>query len=59
MTELSGVSRTEPRSAGSVQPVRRQLADTTHKVLALAQRFPGLVVLPAHNPTAARRLLAS
>ena len=39
--------------------VRRQLTDTTHKVFALAERFPGLVVLPAHDPTAARRLLDS
>jgi N-acyl homoserine lactone hydrolase len=39
--------------------VRRQLTDTTHKVLALAERSPGLVVLPAHDPTAARRLPGS
>jgi glyoxylase-like metal-dependent hydrolase (beta-lactamase superfamily II) len=38
---------------------RRQLADTTEKVLALAARMPGLVVLPAHDPTAARRLYES
>ena len=38
---------------------RRQLTDTTRKVLALAESFPGLVVLPAHDPMAARRLLGS
>ena len=38
---------------------RGQLAETTEKVLALADRLPGLVVLPAHDPTAARRLLES
>jgi N-acyl homoserine lactone hydrolase len=38
---------------------RRQLAETTDKVLALAAGMPGLVVLPAHDPTAARRLYDS
>jgi len=38
---------------------RRSLADSTRKVQALAERLPGLVVLPAHDPTAAQRLLAS
>jgi N-acyl homoserine lactone hydrolase len=38
---------------------RRRLADTTRKVLALQQQQPGLVVLPAHDPTAAQRLLDS
>jgi glyoxylase-like metal-dependent hydrolase (beta-lactamase superfamily II) len=38
---------------------RRQLSETTEKVLALADRMPGLVVLPAHDPTAARRLFES
>ena len=38
---------------------RSQLAETTEKVLTLADRNPGLVVLPAHDPTAARRLLES
>ncbi|HXS65837.1 MAG TPA: N-acyl homoserine lactonase family protein [Streptosporangiaceae bacterium] len=38
---------------------RRGLADSTRKVLALAERQPGLVVLPAHDPTAAQRLLDS
>jgi N-acyl homoserine lactone hydrolase len=38
---------------------RRQLADSTRKVLALQQQQPGLIVLPAHDPTAARRLLDS
>jgi N-acyl homoserine lactone hydrolase len=35
---------------------RSQLAKTTEKVLALKQRMPGLVILPAHDPTAAQRL---
>jgi len=38
---------------------RRRLAESTRKVLALAERPPGLVVLPAHDPTAAQRLLDS
>ena len=38
---------------------RRQLAESTRKVLALAARQPDLVVLPAHDPTAAQRLLDS
>jgi glyoxylase-like metal-dependent hydrolase (beta-lactamase superfamily II) len=38
---------------------RRRLAESTSKVLALAQQHPGLVVLPAHDPTSARRLLNS
>jgi len=38
---------------------RRQLAESSRKVLALAGYQPGLVVLPAHDPTAAQRLLAS
>jgi glyoxylase-like metal-dependent hydrolase (beta-lactamase superfamily II) len=38
---------------------RRQLAASTRKVLALARRHPGLVTLPAHDPTAARQLLES
>jgi glyoxylase-like metal-dependent hydrolase (beta-lactamase superfamily II) len=38
---------------------RRRLADTARKVLALQQQQPGLVVLPAHDPTAAQRLLDS
>ena len=38
---------------------RRRLAESSHKVLALAQQQPGLVVLPAHDPTAAQRLLDS
>ena len=38
---------------------RRQLAESTRNILALAGKHPGLVVLPAHDPTAARRLLAS
>ena len=38
---------------------RSQLARSTDQVLALKQRMPGLVVLPAHDPTAAQRLLDS
>jgi len=38
---------------------RRQLAQTTRNVLTLAEHLPGLVVLPAHDPTAAQRLLDS
>jgi glyoxylase-like metal-dependent hydrolase (beta-lactamase superfamily II) len=38
---------------------RRQLAQATQKVLALKQRMPGLAILPAHDPTAAQRLLES
>jgi N-acyl homoserine lactone hydrolase len=38
---------------------RRQLAESSRKVLALAGQQPGLVVLPAHDPTAAQRLLDS
>ena len=36
-----------------------QLARTTDKVLALAEHLPGLVILPAHDPTAAQRLVDS
>ena len=39
--------------------VRRQLVETTRKVLALRQTMPDLVILPAHDPTAAQRLLES
>jgi N-acyl homoserine lactone hydrolase len=35
---------------------RSQLATTTDKVLELKHRMPGLVILPAHDPTAAARL---
>ena len=38
---------------------RRRLAESSHQVLALAGQQPGLVVLPAHDPTAAQRLLDS
>jgi len=38
---------------------RRRLAESSRKVLALAGQQPGLVVLPAHDPTAAQRLLDS
>jgi glyoxylase-like metal-dependent hydrolase (beta-lactamase superfamily II) len=37
----------------------RQLVETTAKVLALKETMPDLVILPAHDPTAAQRLLAS
>ena len=38
---------------------RRQLAQTSGKVLALKQQMPNLVILPAHDPTAAARLLGT
>ncbi len=38
---------------------RRRLLEATDKVLALKREMPALVVLPAHDPTAARRLLES
>jgi glyoxylase-like metal-dependent hydrolase (beta-lactamase superfamily II) len=38
---------------------RRRLAESSRKVFALAEHQPGLVVLPAHDPTAAQRLLDS
>ena len=38
---------------------RRQLATTTDQVLALKERMPDLAILPAHDPTAAQRLLES
>jgi N-acyl homoserine lactone hydrolase len=38
---------------------RRQLAETSAKIRALQARLPGLVILPAHDPAAARRLLES
>jgi glyoxylase-like metal-dependent hydrolase (beta-lactamase superfamily II) len=38
---------------------RRGLIEATDKVLALKKEMPDLVVLPAHDPTAARRLLES
>jgi len=39
--------------------VRGQLASTTANVLALRERMPDLVILPAHDPTSAQRLLES
>jgi N-acyl homoserine lactone hydrolase len=36
---------------------RRRLLEATDHVLALKKEMPGLVVLPAHDPTAAMRLL--
>jgi len=38
---------------------RRRLAESSRKLLALAEEQPGLVVLPAHDPAAAQRLLDS
>jgi glyoxylase-like metal-dependent hydrolase (beta-lactamase superfamily II) len=38
---------------------RRRLHQTSQRVLALKRRMPDLVVLPAHDPTAAQRLLES
>ena len=38
---------------------RSQLANTTDQVLALKERMPDLAILPAHDPTAAQRLLES
>jgi N-acyl homoserine lactone hydrolase len=38
---------------------RSQLATTTNQVLALKEQMPDLAILPAHDPTAARRLLES
>jgi glyoxylase-like metal-dependent hydrolase (beta-lactamase superfamily II) len=38
---------------------RRQLAETTRKLVTLAEHLLGPVVLPAHDPTAAQRLLES
>jgi glyoxylase-like metal-dependent hydrolase (beta-lactamase superfamily II) len=38
---------------------RRQLLEATDKVLALKRMMPDLVILPAHDPTAAERLHAS
>jgi N-acyl homoserine lactone hydrolase len=38
---------------------RNQLASTTNQVLALKEQMPDLVILPAHDPTAAKRLLES
>jgi N-acyl homoserine lactone hydrolase len=37
----------------------KQLVETTAKVLALRETMPDLVILPAHDPTAAQRLLES
>jgi N-acyl homoserine lactone hydrolase len=38
---------------------RSQLVQTSQQVLALKERMPELVILPAHDPTAAQRLLES
>ena len=39
--------------------VRRQLQESSKRVMALRKSMPDLVVLPAHDPTAAQRLIAS
>jgi glyoxylase-like metal-dependent hydrolase (beta-lactamase superfamily II) len=39
--------------------VARDLVETTRRIQALQRRMPGLVILPAHDPTAAARLHAS
>lgn len=39
--------------------VRRQLRESSGKVMALKKSMPDMVVLPAHDPTAAQRLLES
>jgi N-acyl homoserine lactone hydrolase len=39
--------------------VRSQLVKATDNVLALKERMPNLVILPAHDPTAAQRLQES
>ncbi len=38
---------------------RRQLVESSRKVLALKEQMPDLVILPAHDPGAAQRLLES
>jgi N-acyl homoserine lactone hydrolase len=38
---------------------RNRLAESSQQVLALKERMPDLVILPAHDPTAAQRLLDS
>ena len=38
---------------------RNRLAETSQQVLALKERMPDLVILPAHDPSAAKRLLDS
>lgn len=38
---------------------RRRLLEATDRVLALKNEMPDLVILPAHDPTAATRLLES
>jgi len=55
---------TEPRrprtSSEFLHPTgHKQLVETTRKVLALKETMPDLVILPAHDPTAAQRLLDS
>jgi glyoxylase-like metal-dependent hydrolase (beta-lactamase superfamily II) len=38
---------------------KRKLRAMSQKVMALKRRIPDLVVLPAHDPTAAQRLMES
>ncbi len=40
-------------------PTGRHTNPASEKVLALKQKMPDLVILPAHDPTAAARLLGS
>jgi N-acyl homoserine lactone hydrolase len=49
------LERGQPPGVGA----HKQLAETTANVLALKETMPDLVILPAHDPTAARRLLES
>jgi N-acyl homoserine lactone hydrolase len=44
---------------GEQETLTAQLATTTDQVLALKERMPDLAILPAHDPTAAQRLLES
>jgi N-acyl homoserine lactone hydrolase len=53
-----GAELLERRQLPGVGDVR-DLAKTTDYVLALKQRMPDLVILPAHDPTAAQRLVRS
>ena len=58
---LIAAARRDPRVSWAIAEElnRRLLAESSRKVLALRQQQPGLVVLPAHDPTAAQRLLDS
>lgn len=50
---MTGLERRQEQGVGN----RCRLAETAGKVLALKE--PDLVVLPAHDPTAAARLLGA